>query len=92
MAIISLAQVFVLMLLLVSKQLNFIARCIALPGYNSSSQAIDVPLEAKISPTIGNNTATGNCSLQNWSIPQHWRKYVTLASGNQASTIWLLSS
>jgi hypothetical protein len=34
-----------------------------LPGYNFSSQAIDVPLEAKISHGVVNNTGTGECSL-----------------------------
>jgi hypothetical protein len=42
--------------ILVSNQRTCIARWITLPGYNFSSQAIDVPLEAKISHGVLNNT------------------------------------
>jgi hypothetical protein len=54
-----------------------------LPGYNFSSQAIDVPLETKISHGVLNNSGTGEDSLHT----QHWLKYGTLGCENQASSI-----
>jgi hypothetical protein len=54
----SLDQVFCPNVFLVSNQRAFIALKIKLTGYNFSSQAIDVPLQAKPSHGLLNDTAT----------------------------------